>query len=50
LSKDKAGNLHVRHRLTSETGTYKDRQVVSPKLSVRQKETGEKTKNQSSKS
>jgi ribosomal protein L32 len=39
LSKDKAGNFHMRHRLSSTTGMYRDRKVVdlSAKLEKRAK-------------
>ena len=28
LSKDKAGNFHLRHRLSDATGTYRGRKVI----------------------
>jgi len=28
LSKDEAGNVHLRHRLTSATGSYRGRKVI----------------------
>lgn len=35
LSKDKSGNLHMRHRLTSETGTYRGRQVLNTSTKIK---------------
>lgn len=40
LSKDQSGNVHLRHRLSKETGTYRGRKVIdlSVKLSKKAKE------------
>jgi len=42
LSKDKSGNLHLRHRLSKVSGTYRGRKVVD--LTVKIKKLEEKTK------
>ena len=43
LSKDESGNVHLRHRLSSTTGTYRGRKVVdlSSKLDKLAKKTKE---------
>ncbi|MDP2641967.1 MAG: 50S ribosomal protein L32 [bacterium] len=44
ISKDESGNFHLRHRMTSVTGTYRGRKVIdlSAKLEKRVKKTKEK--------
>jgi ribosomal protein L32 len=34
LSKDESGNIHLRHRITKETGNYRGREVVSQERKI----------------
>jgi len=45
LAKDEAGNLHLRHRLSEASGTYRGRKVVdmSQKLEKKAKKLKEKS-------
>ena len=45
LSKDVSGNLHIRHRLTSETGSYRGRQVLNTSAKVEKLAKKAKAKN-----
>ncbi len=44
LSKDEAGNFHLRHRMSNASGTYRGRKVIdlSAKLDKKVKKTKEK--------